>query len=60
MADWGHLKISAPMLMSIGVAGLTFAGADVGGFFKDPDAELMARWLQVRGFWTALTGGADG
>ena len=27
-ADWGHLKISAPMLLSINLAGLSFAGAD--------------------------------
>ena len=35
------------MLMTINLAGLSFAGADVGGFFKNPDTELMARWYQV-------------
>ena len=49
-ARWDHLAVSAPMLLSIGVAGLTFAGADVGGFFKDPDAELLTRWYQA-GSW---------
>ena len=24
------------------------AGADVGGFFGNPDAELLTRWYQVR------------
>jgi len=43
-ADWEHLKASVPMLLSIGTAGLAFAGADVGGFFENPDAELMVRW----------------
>ncbi len=37
------------MILSIGVAGLSFAGADVGGFFMNPDPELLTRWYQVRG-----------
>ena len=36
------------MLLSMGVAGLPFVGADVGGFFKNPDPELLVRWYQVR------------
>jgi alpha 1,3-glucosidase len=36
-----------PMLMSIGLAGLPFIGADVGGFFKDPSEELLNRWYQA-------------
>lgn len=41
-------QVAAPMLLSINIAGLSFAGADVGGFFKNPDAELLQRWYQVR------------
>ena len=47
-ADWGHLRMSIPMLLSMGVAGLQFVGADIGGFFKNPDPELLVRWYQVR------------
>eukprot|EP00003_Mantamonas_plastica_P006535 TRINITY_DN1534_c0_g1_i2.p1 TRINITY_DN1534_c0_g1~~TRINITY_DN1534_c0_g1_i2.p1 ORF type:complete len:651 (-),score=209.59 TRINITY_DN1534_c0_g1_i2:130-2082(-) len=50
MAEWGHLKASNPMLLSMNIAGLPFVGADVGGFFKDPDAELMVRWYQAGAF----------
>jgi alpha 1,3-glucosidase len=50
-ADWEHLAISLPMIMSIGVAGLPFAGADVGGFFKDPSTELLVRWYQAGAFY---------
>ncbi len=46
-ADWGHLAVSIPMLLSIGTAGLPFAGADIGGFFGNPDKELVVRWYQV-------------
>jgi len=47
-AAWEHLQVAAPMLLSIGLAGLAFAGADVGGFFGDTESELMTRWMQVR------------
>lgn len=47
MSEWGHLKISMPMLLSHGVTGISFIGADVGGFFKNPDAELLTRWYQA-------------
>lgn len=57
-ADWGHLKISAPMLLSINIAGLSFAGADVGGFFGDTSAELFVRWYQAGAFTPFFRGHA--
>ena len=49
-ADWGHLEAAVPMCLSLSVAGMTFVGADVGGFFGNPDAELMVRWYQAASF----------
>lgn len=49
-AEWDHLKASLPMLLSISVAGLPFVGADVGGFFRNPEPELLVRWYQVTGY----------
>ena len=49
-AEWSHLAAATPMLLSLNVVGMTFSGADVGGFFKDPDAELLTRWYQA-GAW---------
>jgi alpha 1,3-glucosidase len=46
-AEWGHLKSSVPMLLSLGISGMPFVGADVGGFFGNPDAELVWRWYQI-------------
>lgn len=57
-ADWEHLRISLPMLMSINIAGLSFAGADVGGFFRDTDAELFVRWYQAGAFTPFFRGHA--
>ncbi|XP_058161281.1 neutral alpha-glucosidase AB isoform X2 [Dasypus novemcinctus] len=46
-AEWDHLKISIPMCLSLGLVGISFCGADVGGFFKNPEPELLVRWYQV-------------
>ena len=46
-AEWGHLQSTIPMCLSLSVTGISFCGADVGGFFKNPDTELFTRWYQV-------------
>ncbi|OUS47026.1 glycosyl hydrolases family 31-domain-containing protein [Ostreococcus tauri] len=57
-ADWKHLAVSLPMVLTLGVSGLTFSGADVGGFFGNPDAELMTRWYQVGTYYPFFRGHA--
>ncbi|KIH48962.1 hypothetical protein ANCDUO_20964, partial [Ancylostoma duodenale] len=61
-AEWGHLAIAAPMLLSLSVSGVPFVGkynyafnnvfigADVGGFFGNPDEQLLTRWYQAGAF----------
>ncbi|XP_035265569.1 neutral alpha-glucosidase AB isoform X1 [Anguilla anguilla] len=46
-AEWDHLKISIPMCLSLGLVGISLCGADVGGFFKSPNQELLVRWYQT-------------
>ena len=38
------------MCLSLSISGISFVGADVGGFFGNPDAELMMRWYQTGAF----------
>ncbi|KAJ3326752.1 hypothetical protein HDU76_012674 [Blyttiomyces sp. JEL0837] len=57
-ADWNHLKASVPMILSIGVSGMVFAGADVGGFFNNPEPELLLRWYQAGAFQPFFRGHA--
>lgn len=49
-AKWEYLQYSVPMVLTSSVAGMPFAGADVGGFFGDPSKELLTRWYQT-GIW---------
>ncbi|PAA66271.1 hypothetical protein BOX15_Mlig006154g1 [Macrostomum lignano] len=46
-ANWDHLKASVPMVLSLSITGITFSGADVGGFFGNTDPELLVRWYQA-------------
>jgi alpha-glucosidase len=39
------LALSIPMVLSLGLSGLPFAGADVGGFNEDATPELLTRWM---------------
>ncbi|ORX81234.1 hypothetical protein BCR32DRAFT_220370 [Anaeromyces robustus] len=55
-ADWNHLKASIPMTLSIGLSGLSFCGADIGGFFNNPDKELYIRWYQTAVFQPFVRG----
>jgi alpha 1,3-glucosidase len=50
-AEWSHLAASIPMTLSMGISGFPFAGADVGGFFGNPDKELLTRWYQTGIFY---------
>ncbi|PLR97756.1 alpha-glucosidase [Bacillus sp. T33-2] len=47
---WEHLQMSLPMVMNLGMSGVSFAGPDVGGFAHDSNGELLARWTQVGAF----------
>jgi alpha 1,3-glucosidase len=49
-AEWSHLEASIPMVLSMGISGFPFAGADVGGFFGNPEKDLLTRWYQA-GIW---------
>eukprot|EP00879_Flechtneria_rotunda_P012458 GHRR01013010.1.p1 GENE.GHRR01013010.1~~GHRR01013010.1.p1 ORF type:complete len:687 (+),score=194.43 GHRR01013010.1:1218-3278(+) len=57
-AQWSHLAVSVPMLVSLNLAGLPFSGADVGGFFGNPDPELLTRWYQLGVYYPFFRGHA--
>ncbi|CAM6086153.1 unnamed protein product [Calypogeia fissa] len=57
-ASYDHLKSSIPMLLSLGLTGITFAGADVGGFFGNPEPELLTRWYQLGAYYPFFRGHA--
>lgn len=50
-ATWEHLRISVTELMNMGLSGLTFAGADIGGFAGSSSPDLYTRWLEAGVFY---------
>jgi alpha-glucosidase len=46
-SSWDHLQRSLPMLCSLGLSGVAFVGADVGGYWGNATPELYARWIQT-------------
>jgi alpha-glucosidase len=46
-SSWEHLRLSLPMLCNLGLSGVPFVGADIGGFWGDCPPELFARWIQA-------------
>uniref|UniRef100_A0A8C0GGN8 Uncharacterized protein n=1 Tax=Chelonoidis abingdonii TaxID=106734 RepID=A0A8C0GGN8_CHEAB len=59
VAEWNYLKISIPMLLTISIAGISFCGADVGGFIGDPEPELLVRWYQAGAYQPFFRGHAN-
>ena len=49
-STWESLRLTVPMGLSLGLSGLAFNGADVGGFMGDCTGELLARWTQLGAF----------
>ena len=50
-ADWEHLELAVQMVLGLGISGVPFAGADIGGFAGAPSAELFSRFLQASTFF---------
>lgn len=47
---WEHLQMLIPMCLNLGLSGVPFCGADVGGFAHDTEADLLVRWTQAAAF----------
>ena len=60
ISNWSHLRLSISMILSLGLCGLPFVGADIGGwakimtkkpYFAKCTPELFARWIQLGIFY---------
>ncbi|XP_057550322.1 probable glucan 1,3-alpha-glucosidase [Amaranthus tricolor] len=57
-AEWEQLRVSVPMVLAMGLTGITFTGADIGGFFGNPEPELLVRWYQLGAYYPFFRGHA--
>ena len=49
-SDWENLKMANLMVQRLSPSGVSFCGADTGGFLGHPSAELFCRWMQMAAF----------
>jgi len=49
-ATWNHLRLATQMVLNLGVSGISFVGADVGGFNGSPPPDLLTRWVELAVF----------
>ena len=51
ISSWDHLRLQIPMILSLGISGVPFVGADIGGFMRGfLTPELIVRWYQIASF----------
>lgn len=44
---WEHMALAMPMVLNLGLSGVSFSGPDIGGFGHHTTGELLARWTQM-------------
>lgn len=45
-----HLRLSVQQLLNLGLSGMAWSGADVGGFIGGASPELLTRWIAIGAF----------
>lgn len=49
-ATWNHLRLATQMVLNLGVSGIPYSGADIGGFNGSPPPALLTRWVELAAF----------
>lgn len=46
-STWAHLRMAIAETLNLALSGVSFNGADIGGFMNTTSAELLVRWYQA-------------
>lgn len=49
-SSWSYMRMSTPMLESLGLCGFYMAGDDIGGYAGSPQMDLLTTWIEVGAF----------
>ena len=49
-STWDHLKLAVQQMLSLGLSGFSWSGADVPGFTGGASPELATRWYEIAAF----------
>ncbi|MEI9998243.1 MAG: TIM-barrel domain-containing protein [Verrucomicrobiota bacterium] len=53
-ADWPTLAQTPGELLAAGLAGMPYAGCDIGGYAGTPEPELLVRWMEAGVFFPVM------
>lgn len=49
-STWDHLKLAIQQMLSLGLSGFSWSGADIPGFIGGASPELATRWFEIGAF----------
>jgi alpha-glucosidase len=49
-STWDHLKLAVQQMLSLGLSGFSWSGADIPGFIGGASPELATRWFEIGTF----------
>jgi alpha-glucosidase len=49
-STWDHLKLAVQQMLSLGLSGFAWSGADIPGFIGGAPPELATRWFEIGAF----------
>lgn len=58
-ANWDHLRMNVTMNLNMGISGIAFNGADIGGYTGMPSGELYTRWMAVGSLFPLFRGHSE-
>jgi alpha-glucosidase len=55
-SSWDHLKLAVQQMLSLGLSGFAWSGADIPGFTGGASPELATRWFEIGAFTPIFRG----
>lgn len=55
-SSWDHLKLAVQQMLSLGLSGFAYSGADIPGFTGGASPELATRWFEIGAFTPVFRG----
>ncbi len=55
-SSWDHLKLAVQQMLSLGLSGFAWSGADIPGFTGGASADLATRWFEIGAFTPVFRG----
>jgi len=55
-SSWDHLKLAVQQMLSLGLSGFAYSGADIPGFTGGASPDLATRWFEIAAFTPVFRG----